>query len=184
MKVLTKKFFESKNTAKIARSLLGKFLVRKIKGRIVAYMITETEAYDGFGDKASHAHRGITERNKIMFNEAGHWYVYFTYGMHFMLNIVTGPVDYPAAVLIRSVKNAYPERGRRTALLNGPAKLTKFLKIDKKLNGAPAIKRSGLWLEDRGIKIKPKQIKIASRVGVDYAGPVWSKKKFRFFIDY
>ncbi|MCL5017508.1 MAG: DNA-3-methyladenine glycosylase [Patescibacteria group bacterium] len=170
-KLLTENFFGSKNTAKIARDLLGKFLIRKTGKETVVYMITETEAYDGFSDKASHAHRGITERNKIMFGEAGRWYVYFTYGMHFMLNIVTGPTDYPAAVLIRGIEGT-----------NGPARLTKKLKIDKKLNGAPATRKSGLWIEDRGIKIRSKQIKTASRVGVDYAGPVWSKKKLRFFI--
>jgi DNA-3-methyladenine glycosylase len=91
-KALTKKYFQSKNTIRVAKSLLGKFLVRRYKGKTTAYKITEVEAYDGFQDKASHAHRGKTERNKAMFGLAGHWYVYFTYGMHWMLNIVTGPV--------------------------------------------------------------------------------------------
>ena len=74
---------------KIAKSLLGKFLVRRYKGKTKAYLITDVEAYDGFKDKASHAHRGKTERNKIMFGMAGYWYIYFTYGIHWMLNIVT-----------------------------------------------------------------------------------------------
>ena len=188
MKILSQQFFQSKNTIKIAESLLGKFLVRHYHGKTKSYMITEVEAYDGFQDKASHAHRGKTERNKIMFGPAGHWYVYFTYGMHWMLNIVTGPKNYPAAILIRSIKIAHPEPSR-SIIINGPARLTKALKIDKKLNGKPATKRSGLWLADqaRG-RASPKywagrfKIKSASRIGVDYAGQIWKKKKMRFYI--
>lgn len=170
-KILKSDFFKSKDTVAVARGLLGKFLAIKNKGEIKSYMIREVEAYDGFKDAASHAHCGKTKRNKIMFGKAGHWYVYFTYGMHFMLNIVTGSLGYPAAILIRGIEG-----------VNGPAKLTKKLKIDKKLNGLPAVKKSGLWLEDRGIKIKSKDIKTSPRIGVEYAGPIWSKKKFRFFL--
>jgi DNA-3-methyladenine glycosylase len=133
-------------------------------------MITEIEAYDGPNDKASHACRGKTERNKVMFGEAGNWYVYFTYGMHWMLNIVTGPKDYPAAILIRGTKE-----------ISGPARITKFLKIDKKFNGKSASKKSNLWIEDRGIKIKSSQITAAKRIGVDYAGN-WANKHYRFKI--
>ncbi len=186
-----------------------------------AMMITEVEAYDGFRDMASHAHRGKTERNKVMFGPAGHWYVYFTYGMHWMLNIVTGPKNYPAAILIRSVlaqpllfpstrsvatatslvlarfgPTAVGHRGKAAArvsenqyrlrkshqFINGPARLTKALAIDGKLNGAPAIKNSGLWMESGGLKINPRQIKSTSRVGVAYAGRFWSKRKWRFYV--
>lgn len=106
-----------------------------------------------------------------MFGKAGRWYVYFTYGMHWMLNIVTGPEKYPAAVLIRGV-----------AGIAGPARLTKALHIDKKLNRKLTDKKSGLWLEDRGVKIKPAQMKNTPRIGVSYAGPIWSKKKWRFYL--
>lgn len=183
-KILTSQYFRSRNTVKIAKSLLGKFLVRRHHGRTKAYLITEVEAYDGFKDKASHAHRGKTKRNKVMFGSAGHWYVYFTYGMHWMLNIVTGPKDYPAAILIRGLRPIRPIRpiGPIGSDLNGPARLTKALKIDKNLNGKLAIPKSGLWIEDRGVKIKPGQIKTAPRVGVAYAGPVWSRKKWRFYL--
>ena len=167
--IMSNKFFNSKNTVRVARGLLGKFLVRRYRGKTNAYMINEVEAYDGFRDKASHAHRGKTERNKIMFGEAGHWYVYFTYGMHWLLNIVTGPKEYPAAILIRGV-----------AGINGPARLTKALHINKKFDGKKADKKSGLWVEKRGVaKLK---IKKGPRIGVDYAGPIWSKKNFRFFL--
>lgn len=170
-KILKQKYFQNKDTDKLAKSLLGKFLMRRYKGKTTACKITEVEAYSGFRDRASHAHRGKTERNKVMFGPAGHWYVYFTYGMHWMLNIVTGPEDYPAAILMRGVRG-----------IRGPARLTKALHVNKKLNGEPASKASGLWLEDKGVKIKPAQIKSTPRIGVDYAGPIWKNKKWRFYI--
>lgn len=101
-KVLSQRFFDLA-TPIVARGLLGKFLVRRIGKRTISAMITEVEAYDGSHDKASHASRGLTPRTKIMFGPAGHWYVYFTYGMHWLANIVCGKEGYPAAVLIRSV---------------------------------------------------------------------------------
>lgn len=186
--VLAPKFFEQ-SAVKVARNLLGKFLVRRWKGKEVALMITDVEAYHGFADKASHAARGITKRNKIMFGKAGYWYVYFIYGTHWMLNIVTGKKGVPSAVLIRRVKN-----------FNGPGKLTKALHINKSLNGKTADKKSGLWLEDKGLKrinsygriciAEAKGegtpfacIKKGPRIGVDYAGPVWSKKRWRFYLE-
>lgn len=193
VKILSQKFF-NQPTLKIAKNLLGKFLVRRYRGKKISLIITEVEAYDGFNDKASHAGRGKTERNKIMFDSAGKWYVYFTYGMHWMLNIVCGPKDYPAAILIRggimdeSNRNharSLTESRRENILplfLNGPAKLTKFLKIDKKFNGKTAGKKTGLWFEDRGIKIRKSQILKTKRIGVDYAGKKWANKPYRFII--
>ena len=178
-KLLKSKFFESKNTAQIANDLLGKFLIRKIGRKTDAYMITEVEAYCGLEDRASHAHKGKTKRNEPMFGSAGHWYVYLIYGMYQMLNIVTGPKNYPAAILIRGLEGTCPERSRR---INGPGKITKKLKINKFLNNKLAVPKNGLWIEDRGAKINKKDIKKSARIGVDYAGPVWSKKKLRFFI--
>ncbi len=168
-RVLNKKFFE-RPALEVAPDLLGKFLIRNVRGRETALMITDVEAYEGPEDKASHASRGQTERNKPMFGPAGHWYVYFTYGMHWLLNVVTGPAGYPAAVLIRGTKEIY-----------GPARITKFLKVDKKLNGRLASKKDGLWLEDRGVEIEPRQIKKCKRVGVGYAGK-WAGKPYRFRI--
>jgi len=170
-KILRSDFFKTKDTAKIAQNLLGKFLVRKIGRKTTAYMITESEAYCGLEDKASHAHKGKTKRNEPMFGSAGNWYVYLIYGMYQMLNIVTGPKNYPAAILIRGLESA-----------SGPGKLTKKLKITKVLNNKKAVSKNGLWIEDRGVKINKKDIKKSARIGVDYAGPIWSKKKLRFFI--
>ncbi|MEK9155000.1 MAG: DNA-3-methyladenine glycosylase [Patescibacteria group bacterium] len=168
-RILPQKFF-NQPALKIAEFLLGKFLVRKYKGKEITLMITEVEAYDGFEDRASHAAHGKTERNKIMFEKGGKWYVYFTYGMHWMLNIVVGPKDYPAAILIRGAGD-----------INGPAKLTKHLKINKKFNGLKADRKCGLWIEDRGIKISKSKIANLKRVGVEYAG-AWARKPYRFMI--
>lgn len=169
-KVLGKSFFD-RSTPEVAEGLIGKYLVRRYRGKNIALMITETEAYDGFKDKASHAHRGQTPRNEVMFGEAGRWYVYFTYGMHWMLNIVTGPQKYPAAVLIRGVEG-----------ISGPARLTKKLKIDRKLNNKKANRKTGLWIEDREVRIKKSAISRTGRIGISYAGPYWAKKKFRFVL--
>mgnify|MGYP001563591623 FL=1 len=114
--MLSRLFFDRK-TLVVARELLGKCLVRKVNGKIFKERITETEAYVGSHDLACHSSRGKTARNEIMFREAGTIYIYFTYGMHWMLNIVTEEKGFPAAVLIRSTEN-----------ITGPARLTKALK--------------------------------------------------------
>ncbi|MCR4306607.1 MAG: DNA-3-methyladenine glycosylase [Candidatus Yonathbacteria bacterium] len=169
-KVLSEKFF-ARSTLAVAEELLGKFLVRKYGEREEAHMITEVEAYDGHLDRASHASRGKTERNEPMWGPPGRFYVYLIYGMHEMLNIVTGRRGYPAAVLIRGVEG-----------FRGPGILTKALRINRTLNNKKADKKTGLWIEDRGVKIPSRDIKKSPRVGVHYAGPVWSKKPYRFFL--
>ncbi|MDE2071586.1 MAG: DNA-3-methyladenine glycosylase [Patescibacteria group bacterium] len=166
-KVLSSRFFE-RNTLVVARDLLGKFLCRKVGGRAVAFMITETEGYHGFKDLASKARRGKTPGNAPMYARAGTVYVYFTYGMHWMLNIVTEKEEYPAAVLIRGAGGVV-----------GPARLTKFLKIDKRLNTKMLSKKSGLWIEDRRVRVRPAEITKGPRVGIDYAGP-YKLKPWRF----
>lgn len=179
-KILTESFF-NRDTKIVAKELLGKFLVRKIGNKKIIAVITETEAYDGPNDKASHASRDKTKKTEVMFGNPGTFYVYFCYGMHYMLNIVTREKGYPAAILIRRVvvmKN--PKRIN----LSGPGKLTKFLKIDKKINGKKANRKTSLWFERSTIKIKSNEIEKASRVGVAYAGPAWSSKKLRFILNY
>lgn len=192
--ILTKKFFE-RSAVVVARNLIGKFLVclprhRRGHGKEIVLMITETEAYHGTKDLASHAARGLTPRNRPMFGPPGRWYVYFTYGMHWMLNVVTGKSGYPSAVLIRSViapaRRSFSGGGSPAIAgrgnLNGPAKLTKALYIDKKFNALPANRKTGLWIEDGGVCLKKSQIKTGPRIGVAYAGPIWSKKQYRFWI--
>lgn len=175
--ILPSSFFRQP-TLIVARSLLGKFLIRKGGRQEVATMITEVEAYDGPLDKACHAHRGKTPRNAVMFGPAGHWYVYFVYGMHWMLNIVTGPKGYPAAVLIRGVGEPFDAAQGKWC---GPAKLTRALHIDGRLNGKTSSKTSGLWIEDRGVRVTRKNIRRTPRIGVAYAKE-WAKKPYRFVL--
>jgi len=175
--ILPQKFL-NQDTLLIARQLLGKFLVRKIGRQIIVGQIIETEAYCGRHDLASHASRGRTPRTELMFGQPGHWYVYLIYGMYFCLNIVTEKKDYPAAVLIRAVK---PVSGIKSEVkTDGPGKLCRAMRIDKALNGTLAFgPNARLWIEDRGVKIRPNQIKKSPRVGVDYAGK-YKDKLWRF----
>jgi len=172
--ILTPDFF-NRPTLEICPELLGKFLVRKKRGQVLCGLVTEVEAYVGMEDKACHAAKGKTERNKVMFEEAGLWYVYLVYGMYWMLNIVTESKDFPAAILIRAIKTDQ-------AHLKGPGKLTKTLFIDKRFNGRRAQLETGLWFEDRGVRVSPKQIKQGKRIGIGYAGR-WQHKPWRFFLD-
>ncbi len=174
MAAILKPDFFNRDTKTIAQELLGKFLIRSINGKTQAAMITETEAYDGPHDLASHASRGRTGRTEIMFGHPGYFYVYLVYGIHEMLNVVTREHGYPAAVLIRAVAT---EDGQH---INGPGKVTKFLHIDRSLNAKPAAKATGLWFEDRGVAVPTFQR--LPRIGVAYAGPIWSAKKLRFTV--
>lgn len=169
--VLDKAFYRQP-TLKVAKSLPGKILCRDFHGAKLRYRITEVEAYDGFEDKASHAHRGKTPRNAVMFGPGGYWYVYLCYGVHWMLNIVTGEEGYPAAVLIRG-----------TEVVAGPGRLTKAMQIDKNLDGRYADRDSGLWIEDDGFCFKKTQIIRTPRIGIDYAGPYWSQRLYRFCLN-
>ena len=171
-RIVKAKALQSEKTVAIARDLLGKFLLRSTGGEVVAAMITEVEAYDGERDLASHARRGRTPRNAVMYEPGGVWYVYLCYGMHEMLNLVTGPRAHPAAVLIRGVDGA-----------RGPGRLTRALQIDRRLNGAPCAPDSGLWIEDRGVRLPRGAIKATPRIGVAYAGPIWAKKPWRFVLE-
>lgn len=169
MKKLPPSFFKRK-TLVVAKDLIGKYLVRDIDGKILREKITEIEGYIGPHDLASHSSKGRTKRTEAMHKEGGTIYVYFIYGVHFMLNIVTEEKDYPAGVLIRSTENT-----------TGPGRVAKKFKIDRTLYGKKLGKQSGLWIED-GPKISPKNILKTPRIGVDYAGEVWSKKLYRFVL--
>lgn len=169
-----KKFFEQ-NTLKVARALLGQMIVRRWRGKEIRAIITETEAYHGLEDKASHASRGITPRTKVMFGEASHAYIYLIYGMHHCLNVVTERKNYPAAVLIRSVTDA--ASGKE---IKGPGRITKFLHIDKTLNEENLGSSKKLWIES-GVKIPQSGVKTGKRIGVDYAGR-WKNKPWRFYL--
>lgn len=155
----------------VARELLGKNLLRRTQDRTEAFTITETEAYEGSGDLASHASKGRTARSTVMFGPPGHFYVYLIYGLHHMLNVVTQIEGVPSAVLIRGLSQ-----------LPGPGRLTRALAITKALNAQPALEASGLWFEDRGLIVADSQVLITPRIGVDYAGPHWAAMPWRFVL--
>ncbi len=168
MPQLPAEFFQ-RPALRVARDLLGKHLMRRhADGRIESAPIFETEAYIGPQDLACHAAKGHTPRTAVMFGPAGYWYVYFCYGIHWMLNIVTGDEGHPAAVLLRGA-------GPWT----GPARLTKALAIDKQFNGQRAQRGTGLWIEDRGLVLPRSAIQRTPRIGVDYAGE-WAHKPYRY----
>ncbi len=171
-RVITPAETQGRNTVVLARWLLGKVLVRTTTQGRSAHLIIEVEAYDGEQDLACHASKGRTNRTEVMYQVGGRWYVYLCYGVHEMLNLVTGPVNYPAAVLIRGLD-----------CVRGPGRLTKRLDIGRDLNGAIATRATGLHLEDHGFVPSRGSIKSGPRIGVDYAGPVWTAKRWRFWIE-
>jgi DNA-3-methyladenine glycosylase len=152
----------------VASDLLSCRLCRRQGNTVIKWQITETEAYDGPHDRASHARAGETPRTSVMFGPAGIWYVYLCYGIHSLLNIVTGPPGYPAAILIRGAGE-----------IHGPGRLTKALSISGAMNRRPAQPESGLWIET-GEPVHPEKIVATSRVGVAYAGEDWSQRPYRF----
>jgi DNA-3-methyladenine glycosylase len=171
--VIQQEELQHKNTAVVARWLLGKVLVRTLEGgSSTAHIITEVEAYHGESDLACHASKGRTKRTEVMYKSGGYWYVYLCYGVHEMLNLVTGPENHPAAVLIRGLDT-----------IQGPGRLTKRLGIGRGLNGIAATPAAGLHLEDHGHVLPRGAIKCGPRIGVDYAGPVWAAKPWRFWVE-
>jgi DNA-3-methyladenine glycosylase len=176
--------FYNRPTLKVAKELLGKYLVIEKDGKYVSGKIVETEAYIGPDDPASHAYRGLTPRNKVMFGYPGYAYVYLTYGMHHCLNFVTERKGFPAAVLIRALEPAdgieIIKKRRKVKdlenLTNGPAKLCQTLGIDRTLNGVDLCSDI-IYLEDRGNK--PTKIVSTSRIGIKEG----KEKKWRFYIE-
>jgi len=206
--------FYTQPTLKVAKLLLGKYIVRKIGNKKLVGKIIETEVYIGPQDKASHAFlprrdfrktsiedikkvfggsllkdkaflenllRGggkITPRNRAEYFVGGHIYIYLVYGMYWQMNISTSGEGKPECVLIRAVE---PEEGE-ISLANGPGKFCRYLKLDESFYGEDLTKSKRIWLEDRGGKIKPSQILATKRIGIDYAGSYWSRRKLRFLI--
>ncbi len=179
MKKLALSFYRQPGVASVARLLLGKFIFSQIEGNFCGGMITETEAYAGVTDRASHAYNGRrTSRTETMYLEGGISYVYFSYGMHHLINVVTAGREVPHAILIRGIiptagdevqkiRRKMPAGGKQ--LTNGPAKVCQALGITLQHN---AISLTGkvLWIADDGFVPQEKQIIVTSRVGIDYAG--------------
>lgn len=160
-------FFKNNDAIFVAKQLLGKTLVRKFDDKqTIRSKITETEAYYGPNDLASHASKGKTPRTKIMFDEGGYVYAYLIYGVHWLLNIVTGPQDHPEAVLIRGIEAC-----------NGPGRVGKLLEIDRSFYGEDLAESQRLWIEESDLE---GAISSGSRIGIDYAGEFWKNKPWRF----
>ncbi len=167
-------------TLGVARDLLGKFIVRSLDGQCICAMIAETEAYKGPRDRASHAYGGRrTRRVEPLYRNGGTVYVYFVYGMHWMLNFSTAGEGVPEGVLIRGV---IVDSGSAPTLLSGPGRVTRYLRIDGKLDGADVTDADDIAVEDRNVRIPASCVTKGPRVGVDYAGPYWAARPWRFRI--
>ncbi len=177
-KKLTRSFY-TQPTLKVAKELLGKYIIRRVGKRELVGKIIEVEAYIGPQDKAAHSYNGkITPRNKIEYLIGGYIYIYLVYGMYWQLNIITAGKGKPECVLVRAIE---PEK-EEISMANGPGKLCRYLKLDKSFYGEDLVKSKRIWLEDRGEKIKPSQILATARIGIDYAGLYWARRKWRFLI--
>ena len=170
-KILLRSYF-NRSTVTVARSLIGKYLVRSIDGRMLAGKIIEVEAYVGSEDKACHASKGRTPRTDVMFGQAGVAYVYLIYGMYHCLNVVTEREECPSAVLIRAIEID-------GELIDGPGRLCRALQIDRRLNRVDLTTGESIWFEDRGVLVKKGEVGAHPRIGVDYADK-WAKKPWRF----
>ncbi|MDQ1332775.1 MAG: DNA-3-methyladenine glycosylase [Bacteroidota bacterium] len=166
---LTRDFYV-RDVLLVAPDLIGKTLAVRIKNDLISrFIITETEAYRGPEDKACHASKGRTTRTDVMYQEGGKIYVYFVYGMYWMLNFVAGERDDPQAVLIRGIER-----------FNGPGKLTRAIGIDKSFYGEDITSSQRIWVEDTGFC---PGYKTGPRIGINYAGDPWKDKPWRYYIE-
>ncbi|HUE99290.1 MAG TPA: DNA-3-methyladenine glycosylase [Anaerolineales bacterium] len=178
--------FYGRPTLKVARDLIGTRLVRILDGAKLVGLITETEAYISEKDLACHAKAGRTARTDVMFGEPGHAYVYFTYGNHWMLNVVTEREGFPAAVLIRAIQPVegievmrMRRNGRDTF---GPGKLCQAMGITRNENGVDLTGTTGgLWIE-AGVKVPNSLVTKGPRVGLNNTPEPWLSKPWRFLV--
>lgn len=177
-KPLPRKFY-LQDTVTVARSLIGCRLWRRLEGELLSARIVETEAYMGANDPASHARRGLrSARNEAMYLQGGHAYVYFTYGMHWCMNVVTGEADVAEAVLLRGaqpltgievMKASRPKAKSEYELMNGPGKICMAMQIDREMNGQP-LDGTALFITARESPVADDDIQVTPRIGVDGAG--------------
>jgi len=166
--------FYRRPALEVARDLLGRTLCRELAdGTVLRGRLVEVEAYDGPADRASHAFRGLTKRNRWMFEAGGLAYVYLVYGMHHCLNVVIGEAGHPAAILLRAAEPP------GTSSASGPGRLTRAFQVDRAQDGSSFL--SGpLWIE-AGEPVPDRAVRRTPRIGVDYAGP-WASRRYRFII--
>ena len=187
--MLKASYYSNPDVVFLAKDLLGKTLCTRIGGVFTGGIITETEAYAGVTDKASHAYGDRrTKRTETMYGQGGTSYVYLCYGIHRLFNIVTNVKGIPHAVLVRAI---YPTIGldeilrRRGAKLSpalcvGPGKVSQALGIDLIHNNL-SLTGNDIWIQDDGVTINPKDIQAGPRIGVDYAGED-AKLPYRFWV--
>ncbi|MAE07916.1 MAG: 3-methyladenine DNA glycosylase [Bacteroidetes bacterium] len=178
MSKLPLSYYIDNDVESIARSLLGKILFSRINNKVTAGIITETEAYKGIFDKASHAYGGRrTKRTEVMYKQGGISYVYLCYGVHYLLNVVTAGVDIPHAVLLRGIhpligiKYMLDRTGKAKAdkyLTNGPGKITKAMGINI-IHNNMSFQSDELWIENNNVDVKQHNIIAGPRIGVGYA---------------
>ena len=184
-------FYRRDDVVAISADLLGKVLCTRLRGTLTKAVITETEAYAGVTDRASHAYGNRrTKRTEPMFGEGGAAYVYLCYGLHHLFNVVTNERDKPDAVLIRAgvpfagIETMLRRRNKKKedpTLLAGPGSLARALGIATGHSGTSLL-GSRIWIEDRGIEIDPDAVLVGPRVGIDYAGDD-AKRPYRFRAD-
>jgi len=189
-RLLDLSFYTRDDVVQISRQLLGKVLCTNLSGGITRAIITETEAYAGVGDKASHAYGGRrTARTEPMFGQGGIAYVYLCYGIHHLFNVVTGARDIPHAILVRAGKplqgtaTMLERRGKSRAdrtLLAGPGSLSQAMGITTALTGL-SLREDLVWIEDHQIVVDESAINIGPRVGVGYAEDDASRP-YRFIV--
>lgn len=183
-------FYLRNDVVEVSRELLGKVLCSKQNDQVTKAIITETEAYAGIQDKASHASGGRrTARTEPMFGQGGSAYVYLCYGIHHLFNVVVGDVDVPLAILIRAGKpmegiDIMRQRRKKApageVLLTGPGVLSQALGIKTELTGASLLD-DRIWIEDQQIKVRARDITVGPRVGIDYAEED-ARRPYRFRI--
>lgn len=191
MSKLSKDFYLQDDVVSLSKQLLGKVLFTKDEKTLTAGIITETEAYAGETDKASHAYGGRrTDRTETMYAEGGISYVYLCYGMYSLFNVVTNQKDIPHAVLVRAIqpiegiKKILERRNSeklKKGLTTGPGKVSMALGINFRSHNAQDLSGRKIWIEDRGIVIPEKLINKGPRIGVDYAGED-AKLPYRFWV--
>ena len=184
--------FYARDTVEVARDLIGKYLVRREGTAQLSGIILETEAYRGEEDLACHCRAGRTPRTEVMYGPAGRAYVYFIYGMYWLLNIVTESDAKPGAVLVRAIdpleglELIEARRGRqpRAKWTNGPGKLTRALNIDGKLNGSDICQPDAELFVAQGLDVPPGIIQAGPRIGLDSVPEPWKSKAWRFVVHY
>jgi DNA-3-methyladenine glycosylase len=165
---LTREFY-IRDVLDVAPDLIGKeLIIRSENFSFLRYVVTEVEAYRGVEDKACHASKGRTKRTEVMYHEGGKIYVYFVYGMHWMLNIVAGEENNPQAALIRGIEG-----------FKGPGKLTRALNINGSFYAEDLTVSDRIWIEGNS---RPYNYKTGPRIGIDYAGFPWKNKPWRFYL--